>query len=220
MRTTAILETRFSELEQQANEIESTKRYERSDWGSGERIDSNLLLNWRVKARHLLVVACGIKSEHYKQFVETEVPQPYRTSYEEFRSLLSIFSAAAEDFRGGYIISVKSLVQAELFSDELDQASALLGAGYIMAAAVIAGTVLETSLRQICIKNGLAVGKMDKMNADLAKAGVYNLLVQKRITAIADIRNNAAHGNSDQFQRADVVDMISYIESFLSERLF
>ena len=53
------------------------------------------------------------------------------------------------------------------------------------------------------------------MNADLAKAGVYNKLTQKRITAIADIRNNAAHGNWDQFDRADVKDMIDWVANFV-----
>jgi hypothetical protein len=37
------------------------------------------------------------------------------------------------------------------------------------------------------------------MNAALAKAGKYNKLMQKRITALADIRNSAAHGNFNQF---------------------
>ncbi|UTM59106.1 hypothetical protein L4174_020550 [Photobacterium sp. CCB-ST2H9] len=56
---------------------------------------------------------------------------------------------------------------------------------------------------------------MDKMNADLTKAGIYNSLQQKRITAIAGIRNSAAHGNHDEFSRDDVRVMISDIERFL-----
>jgi hypothetical protein len=68
------------------------------------------------------------------------------------------------------------------------------------AAAVIAGTVLETALRQLCL---------DRMNADLAKAGVYNSLMQKRITALAAIRNRAAHGKPNEFTRDDVSAMPS-----------
>ena len=55
--------------------------------------------------------------------------------------------------------------------------------------------------------------------ADLAKAGTYHLLVQKRITAIADIRNNAAHGHPERFTAKEVEDMISYIEGFLADYL-
>ena len=57
------------------------------------------------------------------------------------------------------------------------------------------------------------------MNTELAKANVYNLLVQKRLTAIADIRNNAAHGHPEQFQPSDVADMIAYVEGFIAQYL-
>jgi len=55
------------------------------------------------------------------------------------------------------------------------------------------------------------------MNADLAKAGVYNVLVQKRVTTLADIRNKAAHGDITGFNDADVSDMIAQIERFASD---
>lgn len=43
------------------------------------------------------------------------------------------------------------------------------------------------------------MGKLNKMNEDLAKAGVCSPLRQKRIAALADIRNSAAHGHADKF---------------------
>jgi len=79
--------------------------------------------------------------------------------------------------------------------------------------------VLETTLRQLCTDKGIPVGKLDRMNSDLAKAGAYNLLVQKRINALADIRNNAAHGHPDQFKDSDVSDIILYVKTFISEYL-
>jgi hypothetical protein len=54
------------------------------------------------------------------------------------------------------------------------------------------------------------------MNADLAKAGAYNSLAQKRITAIAAIRNSAAHGKSADFAKDDVVAMLRDVERFLT----
>jgi hypothetical protein len=101
------------------------------------------------------------------------------------------------------------VVQSEVSDSELEQAEELLAAGYVTAAAVIAGVVLETGLRAMCSDAGLATDKLDKMNAGLAKAGVYNKLVQKQITTIADIRNSAAHGKTDQFTKDDVTNMIS-----------
>ena len=83
---------------------------------------------------------------------------------------------------------------------------------------MVAGCVLEDCLRRLCGKHELALParpKLDSMNADLARAGVYNKLTQKRITAIADIRKNAAHGNWDQFDQADVKDMIDWVANFV-----
>jgi hypothetical protein len=143
----------------------------------------------------------------------------YRTNFQELKDLKAVFLAAKEDYEGGYVTSIRTLIQAEVFSTELEQARELLTSQYLSAAAVVAGVVLETSLRQLCVDKVISVGKLDKMNADLAKADMYHRLVQKRITAIADIRNNAAHGHPELFTANDVEDMISYIEGFLANYL-
>ena len=111
------------------------------------------------------------------------------------------------------------LVQAEVFDSELEQANELLGSSYSIAAAVIAGVVLETALRELCYTEGISPGKLDKINADLAKAGVYNQLRQKRITALADIRNSATHGKPNKFTKQDVTNMIRDIGHFLANHL-
>jgi hypothetical protein len=94
-----------------------------------------------------------------------------------------------------------------------------LNQGYFTASAVIAGSVLEDGLRKLCTKHGItltAKPKLDTMNADLAKAGVYNLLKQKQITAIADLRNKAAHGQGG-FTKEDVEDMIRNVRRFMED---
>lgn len=219
MANTSALAKRFDELVSQMETVEKTKKYESSEFFSGDRVDEELLLNWQVKVRHLLSLACGENSVHLRAFMDCEKPQSYRTNYEMLKQLKAIFLAAKEDFQGGYMTSVRQLVQAELYDSELDQARGLLKGGYVSAAAVIAGVVLETAMRNMCDNAGITPGNLNKMNADLAKANIYNLLVQKRVTALADIRNNAAHGHSDQFQPTDVADMVSYIENFISQHL-
>lgn len=94
-----------------------------------------------------------------------------------------------------------------------------LSSGYAAAAAVIAGVVLETTLRNMCRDNGIPLGKLDKMNADLTKQGVYNSLTQKRITALAGVRNSAAHGKTEEFSKDDVNSMINEIERFVASTL-
>ena len=214
-----VLQRRFVELEAQMAAIEATRRYESGEFLSGDRIDTDILLAWGVKARHLISTACRLESEHYKSFIIAERGGSYLTSYDIYKSMRAVFLAAKEDFEGGYITSVQALVQAELFSSELEQAQELLRSGYRTAAAVIAGVVLETAMRELCQANSIAPASLNRMNTDLRKANVYNLLVEKRITALADIRNNAAHGHPDQFTDADVADMIRQVEGFLADHL-
>ncbi len=206
---------RFSELTEQLTEIEATKRNVQGAYGPGQSIDYELFTGWKVKVKNLLVTVCGENSQHFKAFEKGEQRGSMEQTYAVKQRLGAIFLAAKEDFEGGYLSSLKNLVQAEVFESELEQAQELLKSGYKLASAVIAGVVLETALRDLSTANQMTHGKLDTMNAQLAKAGIYNKLQQKRITAIADIRNSAAHGKPEEFTEADVESMIRDIESFL-----
>ena len=217
---TQLLRKRFAELESQAEQIAGTRSTSRGiNSSTDENVDGELFLAWRVKVKNLLTSACGSDSEHYRAFAEAENCASWSGNVKNFRMTRAVFGAAKEDFEGGYLASVRNLVQAEVFDTELEQAKELLSTGYHPAAAVIAGVVLETTLRQLCSAKQLPIGKLDKMNADLAKAGQYNSLVQKRITSIAAIRNSAAHGDHSAFSRNDVAAMIDEVARLVGEWL-
>jgi hypothetical protein len=203
---------RFDELLSQLGEIDKTRVKPRQ---GSVRVDEGLLLMWRVKARNLLSQSCGAGSEHYREFQRVEEDPGY-SSYSFMQRLMAVFLAAKEDYEGGYTRSIRSLVHAELFDDELEQAKELLTAGYKAPSAVIARVVLETTLRKLCGDRNIGVGKLDKMNADLAKDDLYDTLVQKRVTMLADIGNKAAHGDTS-FTHDDVRGMIADIERFVSD---
>jgi hypothetical protein len=103
-------------------------------------------------------------------------------------------------------------------------AAYLLAQGYKDPAAVVAGSVLEEHLRQLCAGNDIDVeteseGKLnpkkaDRMNADLAKAEVYNKLDQKLVTAWLDLRNKAAHGKYEEYNKEQVQQMLQGITEF------
>jgi hypothetical protein len=136
-----------------------------------------------------------------------------------FRQCLAVFHAAKEDFEGGYLFNMRSLIQAEVFDDALDQATELLKAGYKDPACVVAGVTLETTLKELCTRNAIPHAKMDKMNSDLCKAGIYNMGMQKQITAWADRRNKAAHGEWTAYSDRDIEDMISGVNRLIAEKL-
>ena len=218
---TQLFQKRFNELAAQIGEVEATQKSSYSSFTgrSTESLDDSKLLNWCVKVRSLLASVCGKESEHFLSFTQSESPKSFSSNIRTLEQLKAVFFAAKEDFEGGYLNSYRNLVQAEIFDSELEQAKELLASGFYVAAAVISGVVLETTLRDLCTEEGIAHGKLDKMNADLAKAGKYNLLVQKRITALAGIRNSAAHGKPEEFTKDDVAAMIFDVERFVSDML-
>ncbi len=209
---------RFNELVEQAQPIEASKTIRQSDYGNITYVDEMRLLNWRVKVRHLISTVCGDGSQYFKSLQNAEEISMYTTNHDIFQRVLAVLQAAKEDYEGGYFHEMRDLIQADVFDGELEQAEELLTAGYDVAAAVIAGVVLESRLRQLCKDRNIPVGKLDRMNAELAKADVYNKHIQKQITALADLRNCAAHGEGG-FTKNEVQAMIRDIRSLLADRL-
>lgn len=128
---------------------------------------------------------------------------------------------AKREIENGLLYQVSDLIEAEVFSDFLEYAKYLLDKGFIHSVPVIVGSVLEHELRSILEKNQLPTktdkGKnltLEPMNENVGKAGIYDMKVQKRITALAQIRNDAAHGDYDKFTKEDVEDMYKYVLNF------
>ncbi len=131
---------------------------------------------------------------------------------------VAILKAAKDDYENGYLFNVRELVEAEVFDDFLEQGQQLFDKGYYQPAAVVAGCVLEDGLKKLCTKNGIVLAPkatMNPANDELTKKGVYNSLTQKKITALADLRNKAAHGQWNDFTKQDVESMIKDVRSFL-----
>lgn len=218
---TALIGRRFVELEQQLADLDAgvTQRQSPLTGSMMTYLDPEQLLNWSVKVASLLERIGPEASSQLRMFVEAEKTKSMDSAFDRFKRMKAVFLAVKEDFEGGYLVSYRNLVQAEVFTSELEQAQELLNTGYATAAAVVAGVVLETTLRDLCTPLGIDHDKLDKMNADLAKAGAYNKTQQKRITALAGIRNSAAHGKPEEFTAADVKGMIDDVERFLAAQL-
>jgi hypothetical protein len=212
---------RFQELTDQLGQVAGaeTRKVSQRGGSSYQHIEEHLILNWSVKARNLIGSACGRDSEHYSSFDKAEEPHSYEDNPTRLKRMSAVFLAAREDFEGGYLNSVRNFVHAELAGDEIDQARELCTSGYSAAAAVVAGVVLETTLRSLCSKRNVPINSIDRMNADLCKAGEYNALVQKRVTALAAVRNSAAHGKAGEYSSEDVKNLIAEVERFVAERL-
>ncbi len=177
---------------------------------------------FRTSALNLVRRSCGENSDHYQELRRlAEAKHSADNSYYMIHCF-GVVEAASRDFAAGLLFDMKSLISAEVLGDFIEQSEALLQAGYHIPAASLLGAVLEDTLRKLCERHQIQVAqktKIDVLNTDLARAEVYDKLVQKRITALADIRNNADHGHFDRFRREDVEDMLRWIRAFAADRL-
>jgi len=192
-------------------------------------IDGTLYYQWRTSVQSLLFQVFGETHPTYGRFAQDSQKSSFNLP-SDFRYFLSLFLSAKNDFEGGFLFKLRSLVHADVFSNELEQAEYFLKEGYKVPAAVIAGTVLESTLRELCLQHQVTIfdqagvditlrAKLDRMNSELAKVGSFNKTRQKQITSWADIRNNAAHGKPEEFDEGQVRDMISGITDFVAQAL-
>jgi len=146
------------------------------------------------------------------------------TSGPRLRALIGIVTALRDDIQAGWLASVIELAHADTYSDYLEMAEGLNAQHYKDAAAVIAGTSLEVHLKSLAVKHAVnlqapngSLKKADTLNADLKKAGIYNALEQKQITAWLGIRNSAAHGDYSDYSHSDVKALIDGVRNFTAK---
>jgi hypothetical protein len=138
------------------------------------------------------------------------------------RSLPGVLRALRDDLASGRMQTVAEMIHGGMFGDMLEGAAHLRDEGWKDPAAVIAGSVLEQHLRELCSKNGIGLDKpdgspkkADTLNSELAAAGTYSKLDQKSVTAWLDLRNKAAHGKYSEYETGQVAIMIDGIRDFV-----
>ena len=183
----------------------------------GQTKDITPLQQWVSSSRNLIQMVTGSDS-HFSQSFTGYLG---RSTVTDSAFSLGVLKAAREEYEKGYLSHLRTLIEAEVFDKFLEQAESLLRKGYYQPAAVVAGAVLEDSLRKLCTcYSDITLPDkpaLDYMNGQLAKNGAYNSLTQKKITALADIRNSAAHGKWTEFDKDDVKKMVLEVRDFLEK---
>ena len=153
----------------------------------------------------------------------SEISKQKTHLYKHVALQIGVLKALLSDIKSGYLISIEELIHGNLFSDFLDMSRHLLTNGYKDAAAVLAGSTLESHLKNLCKKHQVRVTRpngrsksLDLLNADLEKGGVYTKLDQKNVTAWIALRNNAAHGKYSEYTKSQVQLLISSIQDFIT----
>jgi hypothetical protein len=211
---------RAEELIKVGMKVLSTRRNDPElGWPS---VETSLFEGFRSSSLSFFKHSYGEDHPYFKNFdskVTTAVP-------DDVQSGIGIIQAAKNEMEGGWLITAKGLVSAEIFSDFLEMSEYLLEMDYKDPAAVIIGSVLEEYLRQLCKKHGIDTHKIsgnksiprkaDLLNAELVKAQVYNKLDQKNVTAWLDLRNKAAHGNYSEYNKIQVEILCQAVTEFMA----
>jgi hypothetical protein len=185
-------------------------------------VDAGTAAEFRAAGLTLIRSLYGIDHHHYADFDHSAAGNTIPT----WQRAVSIIKVIREEIQAGWLQSTRALIAADLFADFLEMADYLLSEKYKDAAAVMVGSVLEEHLRFLCDNRGIAINarrggklepnKADFLNAELAKAGAYNKLDQKQITAWLDLRNKAAHGHYGEYDQGQVQNMMDGVRNFLS----
>lgn len=201
--------------------LENSEHY--SDWSGIHIPEASAFITAGLNAIHRAVGPTDPLTKRMEATVKD--CSPYRL-YAAVPHVGGALKALRDDLKSGYLVSIQELIHADVFSDFLEMAEHLLNDGYKDPAAVLVGGVLEGHLRKLCDKNSISTEfttsggdlrpkKADRMNADLAKAGVYSKLDQKNVIAWLELRNKAAHGRYSEYSQEQVQLLLHSVRDFL-----
>ncbi|NJO83690.1 MAG: DUF4145 domain-containing protein [Blastochloris sp.] len=123
------------------------------------------------------------------------------------------------------------MIEANVTADYMTQAEQLLDEGVAgqynhVSAAVLAGAILEDTLRRLCQRQSPPIDTLkpngdkktlDPLITDLQKANVFNKAKADQLKSWAKTRNYAAHGEFTEFNRTEVEAMIVGVKAFIAD---
>ncbi len=190
---------------------------------SGEfDFEQDLLYEFKTGIKSFTSKVYGMEHTYYKTLralVNDIYPQ-------DLKRIKGVLNAMKKEIESGFLNDIKGLVSADIFSDFLEMAEHLIEENYEDPAAVIIGSVLEEHLRQLCFKSNIELTverrgkfvpeKASVLNIELTKKHVLNKLDNKNVNAWLGLRNDAAHGNYDEYNKDQVEQLLVGVQSFIT----
>jgi hypothetical protein len=128
----------------------------------------------------------------------------FTTQYDILTSIESRFESS--------LFEIAQLARADLFDSELDAARALLKSGFVRAAGVVAGVVLEKHLLGVCASHGIGLRKKNPTISDLndllKETGVVDIPVWRQIQRLGDLRNQCAHQKEREPSKDEAAELL------------
>jgi hypothetical protein len=127
-----------------------------------------------------------------------------------FQQQLEILKSLRTRFDSS-LFDIRTIVQADLFDNELDAAAELNKKGFIRGAGAIAGVVLEGHMATVCEQHKIAVpinSSIATLNDLLKKNDVIDTPTWRNIQHLGDLRNLCDHKKAQDPTKEQMLDLI------------
>lgn len=179
-------------------------------------LSADAFSEWQSQSLALLTRVFGADHIYVSQFRDTTKEARHTHSLHGGQGILR---AVLDDLTSGYLVELRDVLAAEVFTDFLDMAKHLLDQGYKDPAASLVGAVLEDGLRRIASKAGTTGRNLGTLNDACLKAGAYNKLAHQQVTVWITTRNRADHGEFGEYDMRHVQEMHRGVSQFLAQHL-
>lgn len=131
---------------------------------------------------------------------------------------MAILKAAKSCFNRS-LMDITSVLQADLFDTELDQASEMAKRGFFRAGGAIAGVVLEKHLAHVCNVYAIKFRKKNPTLSDfstsLKENDILDIAKWRFVQHLSDLRNLCDHPKEREPTKEDVTDLVEGVDKVI-----
>jgi hypothetical protein len=183
-------------------------------------LENKAIVSMVLRLKQTIVDIAPKKSEYWSFANSVNKPFSINLIYE----LVGALQSLRNDYANNFLKNFNEMIDADLFSDILEQAEYLLSQDYVIASAVVAGVALESHLRKLAEKNSIPITtddmkyiKADSLNGALLKSNVIDKTMHKIVTSWLGLRNGAAHPDPKEINYGLIEPMIAGIKVFIQQ---
>jgi hypothetical protein len=133
---------------------------------------------------------------------------------------MAVLKAAWTNTSAAEITESEPRIRPDASDDYLEEAETYFNLGRPQSAAILAGDVLEETLRKLCRMNHVPLASRltaNDMNSELVKRGVYGTDVAECLAQLTDIWDKANCGLWSEFSKNDVQNMLGQVRAFVTD---
>lgn len=162
----------------------------------------------------------SLNDSEYRKFADSIIT-PFNV--DSITYLMGALEGLKKAYENDFLTNINEMIDAELFTDILEQAEYLLSQNYIRASAVVAGVSLESHLRKLADRNSIPIinnakyKNADSLNNELYKNNIIDKNDNKSVISWLGLRNDGAHPESKEIDGKNVKLMIEVIKLFIQK---